>query len=211
MTKKPHVLVLGGGFAGIGAAQKLAKADAALTLVDMHDCHTFQPMLYQGATDLIETEEVGHVLRDIFHKQPNLSFHQVTVWAAGLQGNALAQALGIPLEKDGRIPVDGDLRVAGFPEVFAVGDTAWIADTESNVILPQLGSVALQSGEHAGENIDNPLRGEAVEPFKYTDKGTMATIGRRAAVLQTPGGKTIKGKAAALAGVLCASGPHVWQ
>ena len=115
------------------------------------------------------------------------------------------------MEKDGRIPVDGDLRVAGFPEVFAVGDTAWIADTESNVILPQLGSVALQSGEHAGENIDNPLRGEAVEPFKYTDKGTMATIGRRAAVLQMPGGKTIKGKAAALAGVLCASGPHVRQ
>jgi NADH dehydrogenase len=89
--------------------------------------------------------------------------------------------------------------VDGFPEVFAVGDSAWITDTKTNALLPQLGSVALQSGEHAGENIANLLRGEAVEPFKYTDKGTMATIGHKSAVLQMPGGKTIKGKMAALA------------
>jgi NADH dehydrogenase len=65
--------------------------------------------------------------------------------------------------------------------------------------LPQLGGVALQSGERAGENIARQLKGEATEPFKYFDKGTMATIGRGAAVAQMPTGQTMKGKMAALA------------
>ena len=67
-------------------------------------------------------------------------------------------------------------------------------------MLPQLGSVALQSGEHAGEN-DRAARiaGKETKPFAYNDKGTMATIGRGAAVVQLLGGRTIKGKAATLA------------
>jgi NADH dehydrogenase len=121
------------------------------------------------------------------------------VWGAGLQGNPLVQMLGVPLEKGNRIPVGPDLSIEGHPEVFAVGDIAWITDKKTKQVLSQLGSVALQSGEHAGVNIAHRIGDEETEPFKYFDKGMMATIGRGAAVLQMPKGKTMKGKMAALA------------
>ena len=60
-------------------------------------------------------------------------------------------------------------------------------------MLPQLGSVALQSGHHAGESIARRIAGKDTKPFRYRDKGTMATIGRGAAVVQMLGGKTMKG------------------
>src|SRR5215475_11245602 len=76
---RPRVLILGGGFAGIGAARKLADADVDVVVVDKHDYHTFQPLLYQVATGLLEQPAVGHPLRDLFHKQPNARVHQATV------------------------------------------------------------------------------------------------------------------------------------
>jgi NADH dehydrogenase len=121
------------------------------------------------------------------------------VWGAGLQASSIAGSLGLKLERGGRIPVAPDLTVAGHPEVSAVGDIAWITDTKTNKVLPQLGSVALQSGERAGENIARVLAGKQTKPFGYLDKGTMATIGRAAAVIQMPRGRTMKGKAASLA------------
>jgi NADH dehydrogenase len=83
--------------------------------------------------------------------------------------------------------------------VFAVGDIAWITDTKTKRALPQLGSVALQAGELAGANIARLVVGEEAEPFAYHDKGTMATIGRYTAVVQTAGGRTLKGRGASLA------------
>ena len=88
---------------------------------------------------------------------------------------------------------------AGHPEVFAVGDIAWITDSKTNDVLPQLGSVALQAGEWAGENIARLLEGKKTKPFEFEDKGTMATIGRGAAVVQFRRGRTMKGKSASLA------------
>jgi NADH dehydrogenase len=374
---RPRVLILGGGFAGIGAARKLKGADVDVVLVDKHDYHTFQPLLYQLATDLLEPSAVGHPLRDLFHEHPNVAVHQdevvgvdlerkevqfaemapiaydylvlalgaevnffgtegaaehafpmytladairlkehvlrkweaadkdaslvddgalsvvivgggptgietagalaelyradftkdyralpqekarlvlveaspallgmfktdirtytqraldkfgvevmleeivagvaptrvtlksgevlkahTLVWGAGLQASQIVQSLGLELEKGGRVPVEPDLSVAGHPEVFAVGDIAWITDTKTNQVLPQLGSVALQAGECAGENIARLAAGKEAEPFAYHDKGTMATIGRGAAVMQTARGRTMKGKTAALA------------
>jgi NADH dehydrogenase len=375
--ERPRVLVLGGGFAGVGAARKLKDAEADVVLVDRHDYHTFQPLLYQLATDLLETAAVAHSLRDLFHEQANLAVHQdavtgidltkreaqfaeiapiaydylvlalgavvnfhdtpgaaehafpmytlpdavrlkehvlqkweaadkdpslvedgglnvvvvgggptgietagalaelyrgsfaedfpqipqekariilveagpellsmfkkdirtytkkalesfgvdvqlgklvssveptrvtlesgevlpahTLVWGAGLQANPIVSSLGVELEKGNRVPVGPDLSVAGHPEVFAVGDVAWITDTKTKKVLPQLGSVALQAGERAGENIARLVEGKETEPFKYFDKGTMATIGRGAAVVQMPHGRTIKGKTATLA------------
>ena len=78
-TRRPHVLVLGGGFGGIGAARKLKDADVDVTLIDKHDYHTFQPLLYQVATDLLETTACGHPLRDLFHEQPHVAVHEATV------------------------------------------------------------------------------------------------------------------------------------
>jgi NADH:ubiquinone reductase (H+-translocating) len=373
-NERPRVLVLGGGFGGVGAAQKLRKSDVDVVLVDKHDYHTFQPLLYQVATGLLEQPAVGHPMRDLFHKQPNARVRQdvvteidldarqvrfaeleplgydylviglgaevnffgvdgapehgfplytlpdavrlrdhvlgaweaadrtpstvddgalnivvvgggptgvetagalaelysgvfredypdlphqearivlveagpeifpmfkenlrsytvealtkrgvevmtgevvesvaptrvrlksgtelpahTLVWGAGLQGNALTQALGLELERGNRIGVDEELRVAGHPEVYAVGDVAAITDEKTGQVLPQLGSVALQSGEHAGETISRRVAGRETKPFKYRDKGTMATIGRGAAVVQMLAGRTIKGRKA---------------
>jgi NADH:quinone reductase (non-electrogenic) len=368
---------LGGGFAGIGAAQKLSKSDVDVVLVDKHDYHTFQPLLYQVATGLLERSAVGHPIRDLFHKQdnvrirqdevtaidldarevsfseveplsydylvlalgaevnffgvegaaehafplytladavrlkdhvlerwesadrkpsliedgalnvvvvgggptgvetagamaelysgvfrkdyPDVSSQQATitlieaspeifamfkenlraytvealekrgvevttgevvesiapervtlksgtvlpahtlVWGAGLQGNELIRSLGLDLERGNRIGVDEELRIVKHPEVYAVGDIAAITDTKTQQVLPQLGSVALQSGEHAGETIARLVAGKETKPFKYRDKGTMAAIGRGAAVVQMLGGRTMKGKKAQLA------------
>ena len=68
-------MIVGGGFGGIAAARKLHKADAEVDLVDGTSYHTFQPMLYQVATALIDTSEVAHPLRDLFHDQPNAAVH----------------------------------------------------------------------------------------------------------------------------------------
>jgi NADH dehydrogenase len=376
-TQRPHVLVLGGGFGGVGAARALKKADVDVTVVDKNDYHTFQPLLYQVATDLLETAACGHPLRDLFHETPNVAVHEATVtgidlaghevefaemgpltydflvlglgagvnffgvegaqdhafpmytladavrlkehvlrkwedadrdraliedgalnvvvvgggatgiesagalaelyrsnfsedypgirqdqarivlveagptllamfrsdirsytkkalekrgvevllgevvasveptrvtlesgkvikahtlvWGAGLQASPTVELLGVELQHGKRVPTEPDLSIAGHPEVFAVGDIAWITDTKTNDVLPQLGSVALQAGESAGENIARLLDGKDTEPFEYHDKGTMATIGRGAAVVQTRGGHTLKGKAAFLA------------
>ena len=81
---RPRVLVLGGGFAGIGAARKLKDADVDVVLVDRHDYHTFQPLLYQLATGLLEQTAVGHSLRDLVHGQENATVHQATVTAVDL-------------------------------------------------------------------------------------------------------------------------------
>jgi len=371
------VLVLGGGFGGIGAAKKLAKTPVDVVVVDRHDYHTFQPLLYQLATGLLEQPAVGHSIRDLFDKQDNVRVHEdsvvsidldarearfdelapqsydylvlalgaevnffgvegaaehgfplytlpdavrlkdhvlerweaadrdpslvddgalnvvvvgggptgvetagalaelyngvfkkdypdvapgtakvtlveaspeifsmfkpniqeyakealtkrgvevrtgevvasvtpkrvtlksgdeipahTLVWGAGLQGNELVQSLGVELERGNRLGVDEQLRLPSHPEVFVVGDVAAITDAKTEQVLPQLGSVALQSGEHVGETIRRVVGGKEAEPFKYKDKGTMAMIGRGSAVVQMLGGRTMKGAKAQLA------------
>ena len=373
---RPQVLILGGGFGGVGAAQKLKDADADVVLVDRHDYHTFQPLLYQLATGLLDTSGVGHSLRDLLERHDNTTIHKAAVtgidlaarqvsfegmspitydylvfglgaavnffgtegavehafpmytlphavrlkthilerweasdldpsliadgalnivvvgggptgietagavaelyrgdfsrdyrnvgqddarvtlveagpelfpmfkpklreyaakaledrtveiktgvtvsavsptrvtlksgdelkahtlvWGAGLQGNDLVKSLG-ELQRGNRIGVGPDLTLADHPEVYVVGDVAAITDAKTEQVLPQLGSVALQSGEHAGETIARRIEGKDVKPFEYRDKGTMATIGRGAAVVQFLRGRTITGLKAQLA------------
>lgn len=374
MADRPVVLILGAGFGGIGAARKLQKAPVDVVLVDRHDYHTFQPLLYQVATDVLDPETVGHPIREFVDKQHNLSFTQAsvtgidldtrtvhfsdwdpqrydflivglgarvnyfgtagadeqafplytlndavrlkqhmlrtledanrhhadlapgaldvvivgggptgvetagalaelyfnlldrdypdlpikdasitlvehgdrllamfdegmsaytkdalqergvtvrlgesvaeiaadhvtlasgatlpattTVWGAGLQASPLAGALSDQLQH-GRVPVGPLLNLEAHPEVFVVGDLAWITDAKTGEVLPQLGSVALQAGEHAGRTIDRITRKhKEPEPFHYVDKGTMATIGRRAAVAVVPPDIHLTGKPA---------------
>ena len=83
----------------------------------------------------------------------------------------------------GRVDVQPDLSVEGFPGVYAVGDVANVA-TEEEGALPQLGSVAQQSGTWAAGTLEREHRGEATVPFHYKDKGIMAMIGRNAAVAE---------------------------
>ena len=99
-AQRPRVVVLGGGFAGVGAARALKDADADVVLVDEHDYHTFQPLLYQLATDLLETAEVGHPLRDLFHEHPNVTVHQDSVTGVDLAGRRVHFAEMAPLDYD---------------------------------------------------------------------------------------------------------------
>jgi len=377
ISTRPRVLILGGGFAGVGAAQKLEHADADVVLVDRHEYHTFQPLLYQLATGLLEVTAVGHSLRDLVGHHDNTTIHRGTVssvdlaarearfedlppmtydylvlgvgaevnffgtegatehafpmytlphavnlkdhllerwdavdhdprliedgalnvvvvgggptgvetagaiaelyrsvfakdypsigqdearvilveagpelfsmfkpklreyatkaltertvevktgetvaavapnrvtlksgevinahtlvWGAGLQGNHFVQSLDLELERGKRIGVGDDLTLPGHPEVYVVGDVAAIYDTKREQVLPQLGSVALQSGEHAGVTIARRIAGKKTKPFAYKDKGTMAAIGRRAACVEFLAGRTMTGAKAQVA------------
>src|SRR5262245_34296801 len=375
--QRPRVVILGGGFAGVGAAQQLKHADADVVLIDRHDYHTFQPLLYQVATGLLDNAAVGHSLRDLVGHQANTTVHKATVtavnladrevqfedrspmsydylvvalgaevnyfgtegaaanafpmntlpnavtlkdhligrweaadrdpellkdgalnvvvvgggptgvetagavaelyrhefvkdypdipvehsrvilveagpqlfsmfkpklqeyaakaltdrtvevrtgvavasvsttritlksgeaisahtlvWGAGLQGNPVARTLGLDLERGNRLGVGEDLTLPGHPEVFVPGDVAAITDQKTGQVLPQLGSVALQTGQRAGKNIARLISGKEPKSFVYHDKGTMAAIGRGAACVQMLGGKTMKGHKAQLA------------
>src|SRR5262249_60439554 len=81
----PRVLIPGGGFAGVGAAQKLKRAAADVVLADRHDYHTFQPLLYQLATGLLETTAVGHSLRDLLSRHDNTTIHKANVSSIDLE------------------------------------------------------------------------------------------------------------------------------
>lgn len=123
----------------------------------------------------------------------------IIVWAGGLKASRLISESGMPQGKGGRVDVHYDLTVPGFPGVYVLGDSANITDKKGRA-LPQLGSVAQQSGKWAAHNIHADLAGEAREPFPYVDKGIMAMIGRGAAVAEVgPNRRQIQGPLAFLA------------
>jgi NADH dehydrogenase len=97
---RPRVLILGGGFAGVGAAQALAKADVEVVIVDEHDYHTFKPLLYQFATGLLEQTAVGHQLRDLVKKQENTRVHNDTIEAIDLEAREVRFGELKPLSYD---------------------------------------------------------------------------------------------------------------
>ena len=369
MSNTLHVVIVGAGFGGLGVAEQLAHVPVGVTLIDQHDYHTFQPLLYQVATSLLNAEDVGAPIRGLFRHQDNVTFHMATVtqvdmpghkiqlsdgrhvsydylvlaggatvnyfntpgaaehafplytlrnavklrnrilerfeaanrdptlieegalnfvivgagptgvetagalsdlfynllprdyhqlatekarviivergkevlapfkdnlrsyakeelerrrvevrlgeavaevgptfvrlksgeeiqahtliWAAGVLANPLADLLGLPQGRGGRVKLNPDLSVPDHPEIFVVGDMGEVAS--EGEVLPQLGSVAMQSGEHVGRQIARRLAGELGQPFKYWDKGFMATIGRGAAVVELPSKLTLHG------------------
>ena len=103
------------------------------------------------------------------------------VWGGGITAPALAAAAGVAQGRGGRIDVEPELTLKGFPRVYAVGDVANIAGPDGEA-LPQLGSVALQSGVWAGKNLLADFAGHPPQPFRYHDKGIMAMIGRGSAI-----------------------------
>ncbi len=369
MGNTPHVAIVGAGFGGLGVAEQLDHVPVEVTLIDQHNYHTFQPLLYQVATSLLNAEDVGAPVRSLFRHQDNVTFRMATVtgvdmpghkiqlkdgtqisydylvlaggttvnyfntpgaaehafplytlmnavklrnrilerfeatdrdpaliddgalnfvivgagptgvetagalsdlfynllprdyhqlatekariimvemgkevlapfkdnlrayakeelerrrvevrlgeavaevgstfvrlksgeeikahtliWAAGVRANPLADMLGLPQGRGGRIKLNPDLSVPDHPEIFVVGDMGEV--TSDGKVLPQLGSVAMQSGEHGGRQIARRLHGEPGQPFRYWDKGFMATIGRGAAVVELPNKLTLHG------------------
>jgi NADH dehydrogenase len=220
-----NVVVVGGGPTGVETAGAIAELyrgdlakdyggvseeDARVTLVEAGPelFPMFKPKLREYTAKALadRTVEVltGTAVASVSPTEITLKSGDVLrahtlVWGAGLQGNALVPSLGLELQRGNRIGVGPDLTLSGHPEVFVVGDVAAITDSKTNTVLPQLGSVALQSGEHVGETIARTVSGKATKPFAYRDKGTMAAIGRGAAVVQMLGGRTMTGRKAQLA------------
>jgi NADH dehydrogenase len=109
------------------------------------------------------------------------------VWAAGIRGARLLDALDLPLGRGTRVKVLPTLNVPDHPEVFAIGDLAYLEGYKGDKPYPQVAPVAIQQGRQAARNILAHAAGHPMQPFHYFDKGSMATIWRRAAVFDAFG------------------------
>jgi NADH dehydrogenase len=107
------------------------------------------------------------------------------LWAAGVAASPLASALGVPLDRAGRVLAEPTLQVPGHPRIFVSGDVC--ALHQDGKPLPGVAQVAKQQGVHAARNIRRAIRNEPLKPFRYRDYGTMATVGRGSAVAQIGG------------------------
>lgn len=106
---------------------------------------------------------------------------ETVIWAAGVQGAPLGATLGVELQRGARVAVMPELHLPDDPHVWVAGDLAHLAAPDGKP-YPQLATVAMQQGRVVAHNIVSRLQGQPLQPFRYTDKGSMATIGRRSAV-----------------------------
>jgi len=217
-------VVVGGGPTGVETAGALAElfamvfrkdypgldvSRARVILVEMQDhlLHPFGSSSRRHALDTLRARGVevrvgakvasvgpGHVTFADGEVLPC----QTLVWAAGVEANPLAAAIGLPQDGGGRVVVAPDLQIPEHPGAWAIGDIAATRDRHG-ALLPQLAPVAMQSGRHVARQIRRQLEARPTEPFRYRDKGTMATIGRRAAVAELPGRIRLRGAPAWLA------------
>jgi NADH dehydrogenase len=104
-----------------------------------------------------------------------------TLWAAGVQASSLGKSLGSALDRQGRVLVGPDLSLPAHPEVFVIGDLAHALDPKGQPI-PGMAPAAIQEGHHVARTILAELRGKPREPFRFRNKGQLATIGRKKAV-----------------------------
>ncbi len=110
----------------------------------------------------------------------------VVLWATGVAASPLGKALGVETDKAGRVLVEKDLSIRGFPNIFVIGDMAFLLQEDGEPV-PGVSPAAMQMGTASAENILRDLNGKTRENFVYWDKGTMATIGRRKAIAQLAG------------------------
>jgi NADH:ubiquinone reductase (H+-translocating) len=214
--------IVGGGPTGVELAGALAelvrtnlKADFPHTPLDRvrlilfeHSSHvlgSFKPKLRHYARKQLEARGVevlaGTGVASVSPKGIVLTSGETIpthtlVWAGGMEANPITKSLGLATDNRGRIPVGPDLQVEGYPGVFAIGDIAAMTDGKTGNLLPGLGAVALQAGRHVGETIKHLADGRKHQPFEYLDKGTMAQVGRGAAVVELPWGGTLTGHVA---------------
>jgi len=106
---------------------------------------------------------------------------RVKIWAAGNIASFVGKTLSVPVDRVGRVIVNDDLTISGYPEVQVIGDLANFSH-QTGEPLPGISPVAMQQGRHAARNILRMIRGEKPKQFRYFDKGSMATIGRNKAV-----------------------------
>jgi NADH:ubiquinone reductase (H+-translocating) len=216
--------VVGGGPTGVEMAGALAelfavvfKRDypslgvgrARVVLVETRDrlLSPFHTVSQKRALDALRARQVEVRLDETvdevapdhvrFSSGETLPAHTV-IWAAGVRAHPVAAAMGLPTNAAGRVDVAPDLSVPGYPGVWAVGDVA-APPARGGGVLPQLAPVAMQSGAHVARQIGRVYEAKATQPFRFLDKGTMATIGRRSAVAELPGRVRLGGTIAWLA------------
>jgi NADH dehydrogenase len=105
----------------------------------------------------------------------------VTLWSAGVAASPLGKKLGVPVDRAGRVQVGPDLSIPGYPHVFVIGDLASVVQQNGKPV-PGVAPAAIQMGKYAAKAVLNDVGGKARVPFHYRDKGSLATIGRAAAV-----------------------------
>lgn len=207
------VVVVGGGPTGVelsgGLAELFTKVlvkdfknldvrRARVVLVEMADrvLGAFTPRLSARALKTLRGMGVEVLLGAAVEKVEPNAVHladgrripaHTLVWAAGVQAAGLGRVLGLEVGRSGRIAVGPDLAVPGHPGVYAIGDIAAAVD-EHGALLPQLAPVAMQAGRYVARRIVAHLEGQALpaQPFRYRDKGIMATIGRNSGIAQLP-------------------------
>ncbi len=222
-----NFVIIGGGPTGVemaGAIAELARHTLARDFRSIDPTHarillleggprilpTFDESLAQAAVKDLQRLGVGirtgTRVTGIAREQVVLDGSEVIsaatiVWAAGVRACTLGQALGasgVPIDRTGRVLVEPDLSLPGRPEVFVVGDLACYLH-QGNHPLPGVAPVAIQQGKMAAANLLATLRGRSRRRFEYRDKGTMATVGRAAAIVQLPSGAKFDGFLAWLA------------
>jgi NADH:ubiquinone reductase (H+-translocating) len=219
--KSVNFTVVGGGATGVELAGALAELratalDAAFPEVDLASVHIrlveqagalllpFEPDLRGYARRQLEDRGVevrmNSAIQEVRSDRVVMADGEdlpsdVTVWAAGVSAPSEVGGWHLPQGRGGRILTGPDLRVLGQDRIFALGDVAVIEDQP----LPQLAQPALQAGRHAGRQIRRLTAGQPALPFEYRDKGIMATIGRRSAVVELPHRVKIRGTLAWLA------------
>ncbi|GCD19731.1 NAD(P)/FAD-dependent oxidoreductase [Cellulomonas algicola] len=202
-----HVVVVGGGPTGVETAGAVAELFAALahtgrlagpakvTLVDRGSAllapfaeasHAYaHEHLVRHGVDVRLGTGVAAVHADRVELTDGTVLPARTVvWGGGESAAPILAGAGVPTGRGGRVTVRPDLRVEGLHHVYAVGDAANVPDGDGDGTLPQLGSVAQQSGRTAADNLLRERAGEDPHPFRYRDKGIMAMIGRNAAVAE---------------------------
>jgi NADH dehydrogenase len=201
-------VVIGGGPTGVELAGALAELSHTVLARDFCtiDPSSARVLLIEGGPRLLpafaedlsvkakkQLEDLGAMVKlnarvtmidkQGVHLGDELIRSGTVIWGAGVIATDLTATLGVPLDKSGRVIVEPDLTIPGFKNAFAIGDTTNFSH-QGGTPLPGLSPVAMQMGKSAGENIIRAMNDERYEIFHYTDKGTMATIGRSAAIAQ---------------------------
>ncbi len=216
-----NFVVVGGGPTGVEVSGAIAelldvsiardgfrfdRSDARIVLIDGldHVLNPFKRSAQRYAEETLRGRTVelrlGHTVSrvgptEVELEDGSLIPTRTVIWAGGVTASGtMASALDSHTTRGGRLVVDSNLAVPMHGGVYAIGDAAAIPTKPgSDDLCPQLAQVAIQSGHHAATQILANIRGGPTTPFRYRDKGTMATIGRRAAIAQLRGGLLLRG------------------
>jgi len=204
-------VVVGGGPTGVEMAGSLAEISRHALLHDFRDIdpESARVILIEGGPNILGSypEELSLFARRALERLgvnvwtrsivTNVTEGHVHVggetieagtilWAAGVSASPLGAKLGVPLDRAGRVLVNDDLTVPGYPEIVVVGDLAALKGRDGRW-LPGVAQVAIQQGRLAAANLRRRLAGEPLKPFAYRNLGNLATIGRNKAVADLPG------------------------